>query len=196
MYKDWTGNSSLYVTNHRAKDEDVALHDFYATHPSMAEHILKLEPQLNNIWEPACGMGHLAKVFDKYGKLKFASDLYNYNYGLANVDFLSISEQYDGDIVTNPPYKYALEFCKKALDVVKEGRFVCMFMKLTFLEGKKRKQFFIDNPPIRIYVSSTRTECGKNGIFISKDGTASAVCYAWYVWQKGNKQLPVLNWFN
>lgn len=71
-----------------------------------------------------------------------------------------------------------------------------MFMKLTFLEGKKRKPFFLKNPPIRIYVTSTRTECAKNGKFISENGTASAVCYAWYIWQKGFNGKPTLDWFN
>lgn len=198
MEKDWTGNTNIHIINHRTKEEDVAEHDFYATHPSMGEWLLKLEPQLSDIWEPACGQGHLAKVFDKYKKLKLASDLYDYNYERAHIgfDFLQCNEKYNGDIVTNPPYKFALEFCQKALELIDDNRFVCMFMKLTFLEGKKRKPFFLKNPPIRIYVTSTRTECAKNGKFISEDGTASAVCYAWYIWQKGFNGKPTLDWFN
>lgn len=196
MEKDWIGNSNIHIINHRKKRGRVAEHDFYATHPSMGEWILKLEPQLCDIWEPACGMGHLAKIFVNHNKLKLASDLYDYGYGHSGFDFLKNNQIYDGDIVTNPPYKYALEFCQKALDIVKNGRFVCMFMKLTFLEGKKRKEFFLKNPPIRVYVSTSRVECAKNGEFVSENGTASAVCYAWYVWQKGYQGKPSLGWFN
>ena len=34
-----------------------------------------------------------------------------------------------GDIITNPPYKYALEFIEKALELIPEGNKVAMFFK-------------------------------------------------------------------
>lgn len=46
------------------------------------------------------------------------------------------------DIVTNPPYKYAQEFVEHALDTISNGHKVAMYLKLTFLEGKKRQQLF------------------------------------------------------
>lgn len=55
--------------------------DYYATDPLAAKLLLEVEPQLNNIWECACGEGHLAKVFDSYGKLGKATDLINRGYG-------------------------------------------------------------------------------------------------------------------
>jgi hypothetical protein len=64
---------------------------------------------------------------------------------------------------------------------VPEGNKVAMFLKLTFLEGKARRELFKRYPPKTVYVSSSRLECGKNGIF-KKD---PAVAYAWFVWQKG-----------
>ena len=45
----------------------------------------------------------------------------------------------DGDIVTNPPYRYATEFIEKALSLVYSGNKVCMFLKVQFLEGKARR---------------------------------------------------------
>lgn len=54
-----------------------------------------------------------------------------------------------------------------------------MFLKLQFLEGKKRKSFFLDNPPKTIYVSSSRLLCAKNADFQRmRDGGGSAVAYA------------------
>ena len=47
------------------------------------------------------------------------------------------------DILTNPPYKLAKEFVEHALEVVEDGYYVVMFLKLTFLEGKARKELFI-----------------------------------------------------
>lgn len=103
-------------------------------------------------------------------------------------------EGFKGDIITNPPYKYALEFVEKALEVVEPGRKVAMFLKLQFLEGKKRKPFFLNNPPKVVYVSSSRILCAKNGKF--DEYTSSAVAYAWFVWKKGFSGDPVIKWIN
>ena len=75
---------------------------------------------------------------------------------------------WNGSIITNPPYKYAYEFVEKALDTVTEGNKVAMFLKLQFLEGKKRRKLFDTVPPQTIYVSSSRLLCAKNGEFDKK----------------------------
>ena len=75
--------------------------DYYATEPKAAELLLGVMPELNNIWECACGQGHLAKVFDNVDKLGKATDLINRGYGNTE-DFLLCNESYhNGDIVTN-----------------------------------------------------------------------------------------------
>ena len=89
--KDWKGNKKstfacLGASNHT--DHDRAENDYYATDPIAAELLLQVEPELNNIWECACGEGHLAKVFEKYNKLGKASDLIDRGYG-AQEDFLN-----------------------------------------------------------------------------------------------------------
>ena len=105
---------------------------------------------------------------------------------------MSCSAQWDGDIITNPPYKYAKEFVEKALELVTTGRRVAMFLKLTFLEGQGRRELFKNNPPKVVYVSSARLNCGKNGVFT---GT-SAVAYCWVIWQKGHAGPTQIKWFN
>ena len=109
------------------------------------------------------------------------------------MDFLhSGINEWDGDIITNPPYKYAKEFVEEALRVVTDGHKVAMFLKLTFLEGQARRDLFRQHPPQTVYVSSARLQCGKNGDF---SGT-SMVAYAWFVWQKGHQGPTVLKWIN
>lgn len=112
-----------------------------------------------------------------------STDLIDRGYGSGGVDFLQIPAHgnADTDIITNPPYKYAKEFVEKAIELVKPGRKVAMFLKLTFLEGQARRELFRSNPPKRVYVASARLQCGKNGDF---SGT-SMVAYAWFVWEKG-----------
>lgn len=199
MSKDWTGNKAttwvtLGASNH--VDHDRAEHDYYATEPKAAEELLKLEPEIDKIWECAVGGGHLAQVFDKAGKLSRISDIVKRyeDDRFLNIDFLNYNTPYYGSIVTNPPYKYALGFTKKALSLIDEGKYVAMFLKLTFLEGKERRKFFEEYPPIRIWVSSSRLKCAMNGEF-DKTGS-SAACYAWFIWQKGFKGKPTIGWFN
>ena len=168
--------------------------DFYATDPIAAKLLLEVEPQLNNIWECACGEGHLAKVFDSYGKLGKATDLINRGYGSVE-DFLLNNEPFkNGDIVTNPPYIKAVDFVKHALNMVDNGRYVCMFLKVLFLESRSRKELFTKYPPKTIYVSSSRINCAKNGDFITYN--SSAIAYAWYVWTKGYKGETLIKWIN
>ena len=168
--------------------------DYYATDPIAAKLLLEVEPQLSNIWECACGEGHLAKVFDSYGKLGKATDLINRAYGSVE-DFLLNNEPYkNGDIVTNPPYIKAVDFVKHALNMVDNGRYVCMFLKVLFLESQSRKELFTKYPPKVIYVSSSRINCAKNGDFITYN--SGAIAYAWYVWVKGYKGETVIKWIN
>jgi len=183
---------NLGASNHsKGKREE---NDYYATEPIAGKLLLEVEPELNNIWECACGEGHLAKVFDEAGKLGKATDLINRGYGTIE-DFLISTEPYhNGDIVTNPPYKYAQEFVENALARVDIGRKVCMFLKVLFLESKSRKELFTAQPPRTVYVSSSRINCAKNGDFITYD--SSAVAYAWFVWQKGYKGETIVKWIN
>lgn len=115
--------------------------------------------------------------------------------GYAVCDFFKRIAPCEVDIITNPPYKWGKEFVEHALEIVEEGRKVAMFLKLTFLEGKARREIFRKYPPKRIWVCSERIPCTKNGDFISlKSSGGSAVAYAWYVWEKGYKGQPTVGW--
>lgn len=195
--KDWIGNNKAVYTrlgasNHALEDRETE--DYYATEPKAAELLLEVEPNLMNIWECACGEGHLAKVFETANKLNKASDIVNRGYG-SQEDFLDCSKAYNnGDIVTNPPYGKAQEFVEKALELVDNGRKVCMFLKVLFLESSRRKKLFQKYPPKAIYVSSSRINCAKNGDF--NKYPSSAIAYAWFVWEKGFIGKPTIEWIN
>ena len=78
------------------------------------------------------------------------------------------------------------------MDSIEAGHKVAMFLKLTFLEGQKRKKLFSKYPPRYVYVFSKRVNCAKNGEF-EKYGN-NAVAYAWFVWEKGFCGEPVIRW--
>lgn len=199
MTKDWTGNqTSIYAalgaSNHTVKARQTD--DYYATDPKAMELLLEVETFSPLIWECACGEGHLSKVLEKHGYEVISSDLVYRGFGEPqSFDFLKdMRKGFCGDIITNPPYKYALEFIEQALNIVQPGRKVAMFLKLTFLEGQKRKELFLHNPPKYIYVSSSRLKCAPNGDF--DNCPSSAVAYAWYVWEKGFVGDPRVRWIN
>ncbi len=197
MTKDWVGGkkavfSTLGASSHSEHDREQ--HDYYATEPKAAHLLMQVEKFAPKIWEPACGEGHLSKEFERAGYIVKSTDLINRGYGVGEVDFFYQDDIWDGDIITNPPYKYASDFVEKALSLIPEGRKVAMFLKLTFLEGKERKKFFKNYPPARVYVSSSRIQCALNGKF--EACKSSAACYAWFVWEKGFVGDPVIKWIN
>lgn len=183
---------TLGASNHTKNERE--MFDFYATEPKATNLLLDFET-FNNVLEPACGLGHIANVLKKRNVIVTCTDLVDRGYGTVK-NFFDYKE-WNGDIVTNPPYKYALEFVQHALKIIPEGNKVAMFLKLLFLEGKKRKKFFLSNPPKTVYVSSSRLICAKNGDFetMKKNG-GSAIAYAWFVWVKGYKNLPRIIWCN
>ena len=196
---DWVGNgNSVYKTlgasNHTDKEREK--NDYYATDPIAINKLLTVERPNENIWECACGAGHLSKRLEWFGYNVKSTDLIDRGYGETGVNFLAQTEMFAGDILTNPPYKYAMEFVLKALELIPDGYKVFMFLKLTFLEGKKRyNELFKKFPPKSIYVFSERVLCAKNARFDEmKAGGGSAVAYAWFVWQKGFRGVTEILW--
>ena len=197
---DWTGNkNSVFKTlgSSHHTDKEREHHDYYATDPIAAELLLQQE-EFYNIWECASGENHLADVFKKHGHDVRTSDIVQRTPTTEVYDFLSMDNtSWHGDIVTNPPYKFATEFIYKALSIIREGNKVAMFLKLQFMEGKGRKRLFTNFPPKVIYVSSSRINCAMNGNFEGLRTTGgSAVAYAWYVWEKGYKGPTTVKWIN
>lgn len=197
MYKDWTGNKkSTFVTlaasNHSEYEREI--NDYYATDPKAVELLLEKEKFNKNILEPACGEGHISKVLIKHGYNVKSFDKIDRGFGEVQDFFELDTKDFDVDVITNPPYKDALKFVRHALEIIKDGRKVAMFLKIQFLEGKERRKFFEENPPKYVYVASSRLNCARNGKF--EDCPSSAVCYAWYIWEKGFKGEPVIRWIN
>lgn len=68
-----------------------------------------------------------------------------------------------------------------------------MFLKLTFLEGQRRRKMFEKYPPKKVCVFSKRMAVARNGEekMFKK---SSAACYCWMVWEKNFKGQPMIEW--
>lgn len=173
--------------------------DFYATDPnSLSLFLSKLREDdiaLDQcIWEIACGDGAIANHLKEIGHTVWCTDIVNRSNACdAILDFtkdLSALTFY-GDILTNPPYKHAQLFIEKSIDLVSEGSMVIMYLRLQFLEGKKRRDLFEKYPPKYVYVHTARQMTYKNN---DKTTNSSAVCFAWFIWEKGFTGDPSLRW--
>ena len=177
--------------------------DFYATHPDAVKDFLKgLEDYndgltCNKILEPCAGNGHISEVFKEKGYEVLSWDLVQREYPLDRVgDFLTYDgPQVDADVVTNPPFKLALEFVNKSLDVVTDGRRVCMFLKVQFLEGGKRWERLFSKKCMKyVYVNVRRQNTARQGKFELYGEGSKTQCYCWFVFEKGFEGEPTVRW--
>lgn len=191
-------NNNVYTllgaTNHSDFERQPV--DYYATDPNAVEIFLeKLKEDKiilpNEIYEPACGGGHISEVLKKHGYTVHSSDLYNHGYGKTGIDFFK-SDFLADCIFTNPPYKKALPFVRQAIKNVKNSCYVIMFLRIQFLEGKERYNFFKYNPPKYVYVNSSRQKCSRNADF--ENFNSSAVCFCWFIWEKGFSGETTVRW--
>ncbi len=163
--------------------------DFYPTPPEATQLLLDNESFDGLVWECACGNGAMAKILEENGYTVVATDLNYYDYGVPGRDFLLEKEKLAPNVCTNPPFKLAQEFIQKCFDLEVEK--IAMFLRLSFLESVKRRSFFQENPPVRVWVMSKRFTLWRGD---EKRNGSGITPYAWYVWEKGNKDRPTLWW--
>ena len=175
--------------------------DFYPT-PTVSTNSLFDSftfEDVDTVLEPACGKRHISKVVqERIPKAKVeSSDLHFYGDPEVEVgiDFLSKEYLHNYDmVITNPPYTSSLlmPFVEKALAV--SNRYMCMFLKITFLESLKRYEFFQNDKSLKtVLVFSNRQPLYKDGI---KTGASNAIMYAWFVWDKKYSGDPSIKWIN
>jgi hypothetical protein len=167
--------------------------DYYATDPKAIDLLLQHEVFNRNILECACGEGNLSEALKEYGYNVFSTDLIDRGYPDDIVDFLKTDIRFSGDIITNPPFKFATEFITKALDSIPIGNTVAMFMKLSYLSGKRRyNEIYSKYPPYKVYVFTGRIACSKNNLPEGFKG--GAMDYAWFIWEKGKLGPTEIKW--
>lgn len=172
--------------------------DFYATDPKATKMCLSelkkyYDTSLWDVWEPAAGMGHISNTLKEEGiNVAKESDLVDRGIGATIEDFLKTESMGNSNVIfTNPPYKIAEEFLSHFLDIADDGDLYVFLGRIQFLEGVKRRKIFDNNPPKYVFVHSKRINCWKDGKEVDEK---SAMCYSWYVFEKGYKGDTIVKW--
>ena len=181
--------------------------DFYVTDPQSVKDLLDVyDIEGETFYEPCVGQGNIANILKDYFQNAevYGTDLIDRGYGDGEFDFINekwedrqdllIPKKVDW-VITNPPYKYAKEFIDNSLKMTNKG--VAMFLKIQFLEGQSRKEWFKHTPLKYIYVFSKRQTPLYNGEDINfKTGKkwSSTMCFAWFIWEHKYDGEPIIRW--
>lgn len=174
--------------------------DFYATDPKSTKALLdNVKFEGDSFLEPCCGQGHISKLIEEYypNAEVVSQDLIDRGYGNTGIDFLTceFDRKFD-NVITNPPFKLAQEFIEKSLDILNDNGKIAMFLKVQFLEGMGRKEFFEKAPLKYVYVFRARQSPWMNGSPVDEKGKkwSSTMCFAWFIFEKGYEGEPIIRW--
>jgi len=165
--------------------------DFYETPYSITRHLLNKEPfdADMTVCEPACGDGAIVNVL----KEKWKDDkIINYD---IEKNFLNDTQQYDY-IITNPPFSLAYEFIIQSKRLATKQ--FAFLLPLSYLHGKKRyDDIYMDRRYglKKVYVFTRYPMLGDK---LRQDGKyrTGMMVYAWYIFENGYDQLPVIDWID
>ena len=97
-------------------------------------------------------------------------------------------------IVQNPPFKLALEFVQHSLELLNNGELLFSLHRIQFLEGLERFENLYKNKykrPKYVFVFTKRVSCITPDI---ENKGKNAVCFAWFMWQKGYRGSTQIKW--
>ncbi len=173
----------------------------YITPEWAVDAILDVELMTDNILDPCCGTGVLARVAMDHGyRFILSIDKYDWGYGDGNMDFLDDPYEVDEDknrtpltVLMNPPFSKATQFVEKAFAI--GARKIICFQRFAWWESEKRTEFWRQYPPNRIYVCAARATCWRVDLTpeqINKMGNTTTA-HAWFVWEKGHPPGPLVS---
>ena len=144
--------------------------DFYATPSWCVEAIQPYLPERPcHVIDAGCGTGAIAKALTYETNIITGVETDEERYLAAcehcrmvlHGDFLDERTVGDADIplielvIANPPFKLAMEFVRRGLEIAGENGTVCMLLRLAFLESQGRRDFNQANP-YDVYVMPQR----------------------------------------
>jgi hypothetical protein len=103
-----------------------------------------------------------------------ARGVYACEFVKANFETWVIERSAPDIVIMNPPYSRAIEFIRRAMQIVKRGGHVAALLRLGFMASHSRTEFH-DKHPARVLILNRRPS-------FTGDGCTDASDYAWFVW--------------
>lgn len=161
--------------------------DDYPTPDWVIDAVLPHVPGGGQVLEPSCGAGailrrlrawgvelsHLRGIELDEGRATIARQD---GFTVAHADALYADWGQADLIITNPPYRFAEAFVRRALSLRRPGGTVAMLLRLGFLESIERADFNRSHPA-DVLVLPRRPS------FVN--GRSDACAYGWFVWGVG-----------
>jgi hypothetical protein len=175
-------------------------HDFYPTPLNYALNGLRLLPvhlTPQNILDPGAGSG----VWGQAARCVYPDALITgielrpvqrhpaYNFWFTG-DFrlLADDEPCFDLVIGNPPYKFSEAFVRSSLMMLNPDGYMVLLLPLQFLAGQARgKGLWRKYPPVKVVVCSNRPS-------FTGDGKTDATEYAFFIWRKGWRGSPSIEW--
>jgi hypothetical protein len=167
--------------------------DLYPTCPEAVRALLAVEDVPIKCWDPAAGTGTIVNVLRGSGRVVVASDLIDYKVPDQHVgwNFLTEAECPAGveAIVTNPPYKDAAPFVRRALWLVPK---VYMLLRLAFLESQDRNDILDNAGLARVHVFRKRLPMMHRAGWTGSKASSS-IAFAWFYWDRDHKGVATID---
>ena len=157
--------------------------DFYATPKDCTEALIRALPTMfspgKKLWEPACGDGAISKVLEGKGLQVRSTDLHSRGFGTSGVNFLDCEAIQCDAIITNPPFKIAVDFIKRAdrLNVP-----FAMLLKATYWHAASRSDLFEQTKPSHVLPLAWRPAMSP------ERGKSATMDFCWTVWDRSGQQ--------
>ena len=151
--------------------------DFYPTPPDVTQALLDFLkiPDGKKIWEPACGEGHMVKVFEGNGYTVRATDLQT------GTDFLKTSENDSDWIITNPPFSQAEHFIRKCAEYKVP---FALLLKSQYWHAARRVALFSEITPAYVLPLTWRPDF----LFKTRGSGSPLMDVIWCVWLPGQTE--------
>lgn len=176
-----------------------AAFEFYPTPPEATRALLSVESFSGDIWEPACGKGHISRVLEDHTYSTVSTDLADWGYGVPCRDFLAERVALAKNIVTNPPYGKGLAdaFVRHALHLTSgTGGKVAMLVAIQSLAHPLRHDLWIKHPPSALYILD-ECQCWPYGDPSRATTAIGKQRYCWVVWDAARGDGPtVVRWLS
>lgn len=127
----------------------------------------------NDVWENACGAGHISKQLLAAGFNVFSSNLTDRGYGRIGVNFMSQDRPLAPSIITNPPFSLSDEFLVHAQTILGIDH-IAMLLPSGLYHAKNRVELFAMHKPSLILPLTWRLD-------VTGEGRPTMNC-SWYIW--------------